>query len=288
MLPRFKTVSQAFGVPRVAGVVYRRVYEVVPRKVSTQSRFEASDTKKSSGRVHSVRHSGFSPHARLNHVPFPFSFMSTTAFVGTRRSIDATVFAQSAHWIFSLASFSKRSVQALCSNAISSMSFFGRSEKAQVLSLAVQLNARSKFSSAFVKANAFVTRSVVFLRSAVSMVLRRGRFAKIFPLIVKFFPVAMIDFIRRPCSGHPHPNNSMCKIFFVVDTYFYSLLIVKTSSFFAYGPARRKCFLPRQKPLDRIVIEKLSYVFRREVAKGVFGTAFHNAALNLCSGVVKC
>jgi len=156
------------------------------------------------------------------------------------------------------------------SKAICAVCFLGTFERAEVMPISMQLYSRNPAFSSAVKTDTFISRSIIFLSAAISMVLRRRCFSQVFPAIVALNFVAMINFVLRPFSSHPYPNNSMGEVIFSRDTNFNSSLVVNSPCNATYRRAFGQTFFPSQYARIFIVIKNLADKFRRKIVMRIF------------------
>jgi hypothetical protein len=178
-------------------------------------------------------------------------------------------------------------MKSFCSFAILFVCSFSGSKCSEVVPISVQLNSCNPETSCFNVSYALIPRSVVLLLSSVSMILRRSRFAQIFPAIVSFKSISMIDFVFRPFAFFKHPDKSMRKIFFAADSYFDAPLVVQTPCYVTNSRSSRKFNFPKQLPGMAIVQKSVSDEFGREILVGFFGASIHGLLIKLYSGIVK-
>lgn len=181
----------------------------------------------------------------------------------------------------------KFSMQTYRSSAVGFVGAFGGSEYSEVVAIPMQFYTRDPKTTAFYVGHSFVTRGIIFLFASISMVFGWSRFAKIFPDVVGFYFITMIDFVLRPFAGHPKPDNSMSHILPTAHSYFYATLVIKESCTFSRDSSFGKCLFPSHYPSFFVVIESFSYKFVREIGQRFFGPSIHSATLKLPSGIVK-
>lgn len=155
------------------------------------------------------------------------------------------------------------------------ISFFGRFESAKVVALPVKFDSGDIETSTFNKGHAFVTACVVSLRTTVSVVLRRCRFAQVFPAVVRFYFILVVDFFRRPAAFHPHPNNAMGEVVLASDPNFNASLVIASARYSSDRSALRQGHFPAQFASFRCVIEYLANKCWREVIMSVLMFSRH-------------
>lgn len=143
------------------------------------------------------------------------------------------------------------------------------------------------FLSGVVKAHAFITASIVFLSSTVSMILGRRGFSKIFPLVIRFIFIDMVNFIFGPLSSHPHPNNTVRKIVFTLDSDFNAPLIIRPSRYFSDSSPLRKLNCPAQKASTFIIFKKLLNKRCWQVVMRIFRTTHEMVVIDGSYWIVK-
>ncbi len=136
-----------------------------------------------------------------------------------------------------------------------------------------------------VKAYAFVPTLVVFWCSSVSMILRGGSLAKIFPTVISLVFVFMVHFVLRPFSRHVGPYYSVRKILFVLYAYFYSPLIIQTPGEVSDMNSLRKPYRPPQSSSAAVIHKNFSYELWGKIVVRVF--VRHAYFVILEAGIVK-
>lgn len=173
--------------------------------------------------------------------------------------------------------------------AVCFVCLFGSVELPKIMSFAVDFYARNKLQRTLIKTRTFIASGVVTLKRFVAMIFNRSSLAKIFPPVVTSIAVDVIDFKNWPSSCHPKPYDTMCKIFFVLNAYFYPALIITSTCVVSYLKPTCQSFFPNQKSSFFVVVKNVSHKIGSQVLTRVFGAAlYHQVVIDGSYRVVKC
>jgi len=162
------------------------------------------------------------------------------------------------------------SMKAFCSFTVSCIGFFGRIKKPKIISDSLVLYAREKFLRSRREAHSFVACFVVFLRTSISMVLRRSRLTQVIPSVVRLIFVNMVNFVFGPFSCHPKPDDAVHHVFLSPNSYFYASAGLLKTGYFSYGSSYRKFNFPAQFSSVSVIAKKLSDLLRGKISVCVF------------------
>ncbi len=126
--------------------------------------------------------------------------------------------------------------------------------------------------------HAFEPARVVNWGSAVAQVLGRSCFAQIFPSIVRFVLVLVVDFKFGPFACHPKPNQSMREIVSPINDNSNMTLHSGRTGDAAFGFSGRSAYVGEQSRFG-IIIEDRSHVLSREIGVGIFVSSGHAGTL---------
>lgn len=105
------TLQEPFSMPRMVVIDGRRS-KIVAVQRSTDPVFEASDAEIPSVGIVIILvsnlHPRFLPKIVMDHVVFPFAFVSTATLTGARRRIDTAILTKCTHWFSRFSSTNRR------------------------------------------------------------------------------------------------------------------------------------------------------------------------------------
>jgi len=165
---------------------------------------------------------------------------------------------------------------------VSRASFFCGFEPAKIVAMPVKFYACDIFFGAFIEAHAFITRGVIALRTAISMVLRWRSVAQIFPAIIRLILFTMIDLVFRPASFHVEVRKPMSHVFVAGNTDFDSLTRAIPSNV-ASTVASPERSLPSEDARLWVVMQNRFKKFGREIGMGIFSASSRHALFLACT-----
>lgn len=178
------------------------------------------------------------------------------------------------------------SVQFFSSRTVGSISRFGSFKRAEIIPLPIKFDASNKFAAALVKAYAFVAGRIILLFAAISVILRGRSFAEIFPPVIRFYFVKMVNFKFWPFSSHVYPDDSMGKIIFVFNPYFYAALVIENACDSSDWRSPRQPFFPDQYSRFLVVVKNFADEIRRQIVMRIFMSS-HAGSYRACGSFVK-
>lgn len=182
--------------------------------------------------------------------------------------------------------FGPRAVEALSCSAIRSGCCFCGIKRAKIMSMPIKFYASNKNASLFIKTNALIASSIVFLRSAISVILRRRGVTEIFPAVVRLIFIFVINLVFWPLAFNIQPRQTVRHIFVAVYSYFYpTLFFFWGSGYRSCGATFRKRHFPNKKSRSAAIADDRAQICSGNIDMRVFSTAFH-ALLIIPEGVI--
>lgn len=102
------------------------------------------------------------------------------------------------------------------------------------------------------------------------LILRRRSKPQIRPSVVGRVQVYVVDFLRRPFSGHPQPNQAMCPVVMVEYANTYPAIGPHPSGGVPRLPPLGERNLPPQRTRLRVVIQNAANILHRQIAARPF------------------
>lgn len=147
---------------------------------------------------------------------------------------------------------------------ISRLCLFGRFEKSEVPSFAVDIDHCSPTVAIFTFVNSFYSSFVIFIRSLVLFILCVRCGAQIFPAQIRRVQIFVVDLVKRKTSHHNKPCQSMSQIHTSVDSDKNIAIGASTACAFSFFAPWASIHTPLKNACLRVIVQKRFYIFSSE------------------------
>jgi hypothetical protein len=166
------------------------------------------------------------------------------------------------------------------------VSFFRGAKTTDVISFFINFYMSNK-SSRSELADAFISSSAIFGRSAVLVILRGCCGTQVFPFIIRWVTINVVDFVFRPSACHVKPSKTVSHVLFIFYAYLYSSSRLRESGQPSSNASLGKCDFPLKQSGGLTIMQDRSHVFGGKIGVCALMSPAHFWSMNPVDVFVK-